>query len=471
MTQQAMASYLALDGNEIINAARLRAYVDHGITPGGYSVRAIGCAGLPGILPCIDSDAPALGYQLPELDGAPWYDPAVPESKDFAGLLVTSATVSAPYSRAVTANIGEGQVLGRQKLNGRTVVITGWLIGRTCCATSYGLTWLSSALGDSPCVDGDCGGSDLDFLSCCPNTCQDEGCLRVCGEDGQEVYVRANEDSEWQRGTDFWRRFKGAGIVDGPNVLDCHGTTCGCGCGSMIQVEFTLATAKPYIYHLGETIVKDLPIPPCPGGACDTCDIKWVVDCVDPCEVCDITWVVDCLDGGCSSQCREDPECPLPDLPPSAANTIPLDRCGCISMCTNSMIVPVSGEREWGSSVLNIDVFAGSAPMRNLRIYLLDNPSGQSCSMVDTDCDAFGSILIDYIPAGGTLHFNGETKKITVECNGVIRDSGRNVTDITGQPFAWPEITCCDICVKLTTDCNHTASNATVSIERVDRDL
>lgn len=492
MTQQAMQSYLALGGNEIVNAARLKAYVDNGLAPGRYSVRAIGCAGLTGILPCLDCEVPECGYQLPELDDAPWYDPTVPESKDFAGLLVTSATVSAPYSRVVSSNIGDGQVLGRQKLNGRSIVVTGWLIGRTCCSVSYGLSWLASAIGDNPCADmAGCGGADLDFLSCCPEMCQGEGCLRVCTDDDidcvSEVYVRADEESEWQRGTDFWRRFKGTGVVDGPNVLDCHGATCGCGSGSLVQVEFTLATSKPYAYHMADSIIKDLPIPACPDDACDDCDIKWVLGCTDggcgcldsndECiepgvDECNINWDLGCTSGGCI-HCSDDPNCPFPTLPPSASDPVPVDQCGCLSMCTSSMIVPVSGERKWGSSVLNIDVSAGSRPMRNMRIYLINNPTDGLCSdLIDQECNAFGSFLIDYIPAGGILHVDGETKQITVDCaNGSSRDAGRNVTDVTGTPFAWPEITCDNICVKFTFDCNHLSSNATISIDRVDRDL
>lgn len=461
-----MASFLALNGVEIVNAARLKSYVDHGLSPNKYEVRCTGCEGLTGIIPLISSAPPECGYQLPELDDAPWYDPAVPESKDFAGLLVTSATVSAPYSRVTTPNIGEGQVLGRQKLNGRTIVITGWLIGRTCCATSYGLSWLSSAIGDSPCDDKPgCGGGDLDFLSCCPELCQDEGCFRTCVDDDtdciSEIYVRPHVESEWQRGTDFFRTFRGAGVVDGPNILDCQGTSCGCGCGSLLNVEFTLATSKPYAYHPADSIVKNLAVP----------------DCTDACAGCGITWVTDCgTDGPCGSpaDCTDDPDCPFPALPPAATGSIPLDQCGCITMCVSTpLIVPVDGERKFGSSVLNIDVAAGSSVMRNLRIYLLDNPTDGPCSdLASEECEAFGSVLIDYVPAGGTLHFNGEQRTLTIECaDGTSRDAGRNVTDVSGLPFAWPEITCDNICVKFLFDCVHTAADATISIDRVDRDL
>lgn len=268
MTAQAISSYLALCGNEIINAARLKAYIDNGIKPAGFSLKLRGCEGLVDILPDASSDAPIGGYQLPELDNAPWYDPAMPESANFAGLMVIDVTMSAPYSRTVTPNIGTGQTLGRLKKNGRTILVHGFLIGKTCCAVSYGKSWLTSVLAGARCDTGDCEGCSIEFLSCCPSIgTKEDDCITTQNEDGTwSIFTRGEHDSEYQRGSDFFRRMHGAGVIDGPNELSCHGSTCGCGTGLIVEVDFTLATASPYLNSFGVEIISDLNPPSCGGG-------------------------------------------------------------------------------------------------------------------------------------------------------------------------------------------------------------
>lgn len=465
MTNSAMASYMSLCGNELFNGARTKAYIDNGIFPKGFTFHCQGCEGLIDLLPCIDSRPPsATGcYDLPETDGAPWYDPAVPESKNFAGLMVTEVTMSAPYSRTVTDNIGNGQTLGRLKLKGRTIVVRGWLVGKTCCATQYGLRWLTSALGEPSCGDS-CGGCELDFLDCCPNISGEDDCLTtIVNDQGQaddctyDVYVRQPDSTEFQRGQDFFRRMNGVGITDGPTVLQCKGRSCGCGCGGILEIEFTLNTESPYINHLGIPVLEKTAAPVCPTD--DDCDIIWSTDCGDdgPCP-----GVPDCL--------VDDPYCVQPVLPPSPA-IVGLS-CACTSTQSKTIFRAAKSSREWGSSTLNFEVYAGSKPLRNLAIRVYQNPLNLACSEDTFDnCDACSTFLISYVPAGGVLRFSGEEREVTIECNNQTRNALGSVAGADGLPFDWPDLTCSNMCYSLEFDCFNTAADATFSVERVDRDL
>lgn len=439
MSQQAMASYLSLGGNEIVNAARLKAYVDAGLAPSGFNILCSGCEGLEDILQCINEDAPPGGYQLPELPAlpadpeghwrAPWYDPNVPESKNFAGLLVTSVTVSSPYSREVTNGIGNGGTLGRLRINPRTIVVHGFLIGKTCCATQYGLQWLTSVLTGSGCEN--CGGDDLDFLTCCPSINGEDACITVTDpETGRgTIYVRPNEESEYERADDFWRTMHNVGLVSGPDVISCKGNSCGCGCGALIEVEFTLAAASPYmnslekeILHVVPTLVgcKDNPddeetvtIDPtdpatedcaddhitivetvenevCPDDG-DTLEVEWL-ECPESNDLCNITWIPVGDGELCASasdcpplpSCIEDPFCPAPPVPPVPSMIVAPD-CACIPLRSTRVFATVTPTRVWGSSTINFEVYAGDKDMRNLAIRIWQNPLGKDCSV--TGCE------------------------------------------------------------------------------------
>lgn len=460
---QALTSYMNLCGNEIVNAARTSRYIQHGLVPNGFSFKCDGCEGLVDILPCLGDEPLAAGYQLPELDNAPWYDPQVPESKNFAGLYVLSATMSAPYSRSVTPNIGVGSSLGRLKLNGRNIVVRGWLVGKTCCSVQYGLKWLTDALGGDPCGSGDCGGCDLDFLRCCPSIGDaEDSCLVTEDEYGhQTIYVRPDSDSEYQRAEDFFARMHNVGVVDGPHVLSCKGGSCGCGCGTILEVEFTLHAGSPYMNSLAEEIFTVDPFPGCEGDDSE-CPVVWQLG--PTCE----------SSARCQEppDCLEDPKCPAPKLPPAKGRALPLG-CGCIPLRTETFCSSIIPQKDWGSSTLNFEVYAGSKPIRNLAIRVFQNPQQRDCGDRDffDECEACATLIVNYVPAGGTLRFSGEERTVTVTCGAKTRSAARNISGLDELPFDWPDLSCVPMCACVTIDCASTASDASMRIFRVDRSL
>lgn len=672
MTQQAMASYARLAGSELWNQARLQAYVRHGVRPPQYGFATLppGCQGLLEILPDIGVTVPVDGYQLPELDPAPWYDVNVPESKNFAGFLVTSVTLSSPYNRPVTSGVGDGWNLGRLQTMGRTIVAHGFIIAKTCCAAAYGKSYLTAMLGSPDCANsGGCGGGTscgthtLEFLGCCPAISGEDDCLRINdGEGGTETYVRSDGPSEWESAASFFRRMNGVGVVSGPEILGCRGGSCGsCGaCGSVLEFEVTLAAESGFLNSLGEVIFS--------AEAPDSCE-------EDP-ETCQITWVTDEAcdpedpEGLCTPApgCVEDPFCPPPALPPQPRRS--MVACGCSTpLQAQRICANVDTIREWGSSTLVTTVSAGAEDLRNLVIRVWDNPDDEDCAdcldgggvgdielravgpvtlnnveilndfhviggdgclgdgsdatyfdsmfgwstaevtdalqvlppggsyvqadinlhvrlsmtgggaspgevaiflgndpdgtspsevagfapaggwgggtgfyvpLVDgtiqdlviplrltpwgasvadvvaaleagaylifntaqnvdfdtdpvvriyeasvvltgdeppptpcpfPDCDACSTLLVSYIPAGGVLTVDGENRRVTLECGGVVRSAAQNITDVQGRPFTFPELTCRPLVVSAQFDCANISPDASVVITRVDRDL
>lgn len=462
VVQQAMASYMNLCGNEIVNAARLKAYVANGITRHNWLVK--GCEGLEEILPCLDSAPPnpASGYTLPELDDAPWYDKNVPESKNFAGLLVTDVKLSTVMTRGVTDNIGNGATLGRLRHGSRTITVTGWLVGKTCCAVAYGQSWLTSALADPPCTDGDCG---LDFLSCRPAMSGEDACIYTVDDNGdQQIYVREDEGSEYQRAEDFFRRINEVGLLSEPTVLECRGTACGCGaCGTTVKVEFTLVAASAYINSMETLVLPPSLRPNCPTEAGLLCGITWVPEatCDDPIDLC--YHPQDTL---------EDPLCALPTLPPSPVTKS--GGCGCLPLDGGVRVVSsLMPYRKWGSSTLNFEVVAGAKALRNLAIRVWQNPMELDCSdsLTFPDCDACVTMLVSYVPAGATLRFSGERRKVTITDGDQTINASRSVTTVDGQPFSWPDIACVPVCAAVDFDCINAAPDSKVTIWRVERDL
>lgn len=460
-----LGSYGALCSNELWNMERTAQYILNGIKPGRFNFRCSGCPGLQDILPCIDSEVPVgqPSYQLPEIDNAPWYDPAVPESRNFAGLYITSVTMSSPYTRTSTANIGDGATLGRLKRNARTLVVTGFLVGKTCCASDAGLRWLTSALGGSGCAGGDCEGCDFDFLACCPYTGDEDSCLTTEDSSGnQTVYMRSSETGEMTRGSDFWRRLKHVGVVSGPEVLQCVGASCGCGCAALTEVTFTLLAGNPYIMHIGEVIA----------------DAESLADC--GAELCSITWVpkAAAMAAGisCTTGCvepvadfLEDPNCPLPALPPEPI--VATSNCGCLPADSKQICFSAAPERVWGDSTLILQVFSGATELRDLDIYVQQNPAGQDCEEFTDYCTACLSMRITYVPPNSIFELNGEERTVTVTRGSEVRNASQNLTAGDGTAFDWPDIACAPVCICVRYGCESTDPAATISLIRVDRDL
>lgn len=459
--------YANMCGVELWNQSRFAAYMANGVKPPRSSLRCEPCAGLVDLVPCLEDEPPehdapiADGYQLPDLDDAPWYDPLVPDSKDFAGLYVLETVLSPAVDRRMVQNVGHGATLTRARYQGRTLYVRGLLAGRTCCAVDYGMKWLTQALLGDGCSG--CSGCDLTFLTCTPSTLDESECLMVLEDDGTRVpYFRPDESSEMSRGLDYVRRMYGAGLLNGPEVLGRRGGGCGCGCSAVTEVEFTIGLGTPWMYGLEEAVLEDVVLGGCDPGECrltfrddDACDP------LDPCTV--------------TTPCSEDPDCAEAVAPPLTAG-YPTQDCGCIPFVVGRNCMQVPGAQEWVDHALVIEVNAGSEPMRNLQVFAWQNPMGLDCCAEANEtyfeaCSACASLIVSYVPAYGVLRFDSVTREVTITCNNLTRPATRALATVEGRPFEWFDLTCQDICLGFEVDCANTAADATVSVWRAGREL
>ena len=154
--------YLTFAGTEIVNRARLNAYVS---------------AFMPGLLrdscECPCDDLPAAvgdhGYSTPFGDQAPWVDEDDPATGQFYGVMVNSMRGIDDSSRVVSYDEairdGGAQVGGREGVKEVRFVMTAFAGSEA--AMESGWRWLKSAL-KGECSKETAVGADLCFFSSCP---------------------------------------------------------------------------------------------------------------------------------------------------------------------------------------------------------------------------------------------------------------------------------------------------------------
>ncbi|WP_037870674.1 hypothetical protein [Streptomyces sp. SPB074] len=474
--------YLTLSGTEIANHARLSRYLE---TVGSPLTEASPCG-------CETFDAALVGdepYTTPEEDAAPWWDPDVPESADFAGLLVldVKGIDDSPVSRSVSAAVTGGAALGPANVGARTLTVSGVLLGSSCCGVEYGLRWLGRAL--EGCTGPGCGGDCLSLFNCCPS-----------GEaaDPEEFAARHR------------RTLRRVALVSGPTVTARHGGggcsgSGGCSVGAdMLQVEFVLTAGTPWAWtdpvrvldvevptdDGSECVVwcvhpKDEPLAPEPvcleltDAACAPGTVRVEAAEGDGSEVdCSVVWLDDSLTERPCATCRlaecpderdvcGDPSCttPAPPVPP------PPETCFRRALAVNSQAyeLDLSDWPRWFGSVPMIEVHAGSRELRRVTVSFFERSStheGMTCAQVAEEerCRPHSVFEIGYVPAGGVLTLDGQVGRATVECAGAYGTS----TDAYGRdglPLAFPLLDCARYCVLVEADAIVTpAADASLSI-------
>jgi hypothetical protein len=403
--------YLCFAGSEIANNCATVAYARGGYS--NFDVRDCGCC-----------EGFALGaleteFSTPAGDNQPWIDAKEPDSADFAGLLITDITGldTAPFERTVIDVVGGGAVLGRGRYGARTIVVTGVLIGGSCCAVDYGLRWLASALRgscDTTTGSSRCAGDDLIFYTCCPEVCEDAPGFTTV----QACFAP------------YKRTLHRVALTSGPEIIATQGTGCGCCQSCPVQtVQFTLTAGEPYAYSDPMVITEATALEPmasdCPvwvkvpkGTACAQAN-----ECADP------------------PDCALDPLCPQPVAPPSVptvfnpCSCIPLERStACVNVPANTISVNAEG-------VPIIEVFAGMTALRNVVVQIFTNPQGLPADQLDP-CSACSTVTVAYIPPSGTLTLDGTTKKATITCPGSSPTPANTIIGGANQPFSWPTFDC-----------------------------
>ncbi|WP_435111321.1 hypothetical protein [Nocardiopsis synnemataformans] len=409
-------NWLMLGGVEIVNTARVQAY-----TVGGCGGAQVGCS-CPGLAQAIEGDDDFPGYgQDPVSDGAPWVDPAVPESADFLGIVGLDGeglSVGTASRTPVDLALG-GANIGALRHRRREFTIKVTLVARSQAGLSYGSAWLASQLEG----DDDCWGSEACLFAWCPSTAAEgDRAVRHLYDTGllegptPTALFKASEEV-WYQATEFV-------LVAGNSYL----------------------YSDPYIELDHRDGVQDIVRVP-PGGI--------EAECVD------------------APPCAYDPDCPPPPLPPLPPQ--PVDPCwpttGFQAQRTMFSVAP-GGVAAAYDTVPIVRVETGDAPLRRLSVRFYANPTGAPCSRFIDRCLACGEANVAYLPAGSVLTLDGRRQRTVLDCSG---GRGLALSEPTpfgpnGGLFSWPVISCANgLCVEVLWQRHGAADNVRVNIDMASR--
>lgn len=370
----------------------------------------------------------------PVTDLACWYDPLIPESEDFLGIIVTDVKGlrQSVYKREVSDSVTGGSILGKPTRVGKNLVFTALVIASSEGGFDYGMEWLRRQFeGDNRCPkDGSscssCHGQVLTLRVHCPN------------------------DTDRDRGL---RMFPTAGTVDGISLIEDSYPMGRQNCYVMREVTWTMATetdasfspdpvsgcelpaSDPAVFNrLGNCLGAEVEFPCCPicGDTCDSCTTDPGCDCIPP-------FVLEPVQVGVTAPCFTDPLCRL---------------VGAIGL----NCVPSGYE-----AALRFTFFSGFDPsdpvftkfgMRNAVIRIWENPPVGDPDAPDDlpeplpvpttgdEYDAFvathlpcAEIGVSWMPAASELVIDGLTGNSWLKCQGECVDHSERVFMISGDMF------------------------------------
>lgn len=368
------AGWMAYDGTEVINSARLSSYLSGSgcVLSGGSSI----------CMPCPDlvrevSDPP---FFSPEVDNAPWYDPAVPVSAEFLGV----GGIDIEGLWAHPSSVVDGVVV-------RDMTIRVVLAGRSEAAVSYGLAWLAMALRGSYCPTGSCIGGQMCVAVACPTDTAPDPVRTL-------VDVAALERPEvvqiWQQQGITWWEVEFVMRSRNPGMFQ----------DSQINLMFTVASGEVETVNLLDAYQRCNEVLPC----------------------------------------ATDPLCPRPVIPEVPEAPIdacyPVEDFAAHRQIASVEGVSVPS---WLELVPQITVRAGSAPLRNVVIRFYQNPLGLDCGqLIAADpCTACTDITVLYIPANGETTIDGRVSRAQTTCVGGDVDVPA-LYGPGGRTFSWPSFSC-----------------------------
>jgi hypothetical protein len=426
--------YLSYGGVEVVNHTRLTKYLQ---TVGSPLTTYSGC-GCPTFGPEILGDLP---YTTPDDEDspAPWYDPDVPESREFAGIMVLDieGLDDHPVERTVAGGIAGGGAIGPARALPRTITVTAVVLGSTCCGVDYGLHWLGQVL--QGCAAGECDGDCLVVYNCCP---------------GEELDpITFNERHR--------RTLRRTALIEGPRVMARAGDGCAAGeCqagADILTVEWVMTAAVPWLWTDAMPVLEVTPPMDLDGSCVDWCVHPTGEGCPGGCRF------AACVDP--TAACA-DPLC-KPDLPPLPG--APLSTCFCVPLAAERACyeMDLTSRPNWSSDVPIVTIRAGSSDLRNLTVEIYEQgEDGMTCEEVAdfNRCSPQNYWHVSFVPAGGAVTLDGQTGRATVECGGMCETSP-DVYGQDGMPPTYKPLECASFCVCLSTDIeNPPAPDAVVTL-------
>lgn len=392
----------------------------------------------------LDWDGCEYTYPANPHNPAPWYDPLIPESQLFYGIIFD--TINGLDAPSFTRSTNNGK-LGSIRYEGRKLEFSGTMFASSCVAADYGKQWLSQALNVEPCFG--CGTGDLTYRKFCPKDYCCEPPVSTFTDNG----MRTMHDVGLLEPPVFSSIFSNptTPLSDSGSCAECH---------CMIQrVTFTLLAENHKMFLE--------PIPACASN------------------------VWDLSAPACPDWCAVEPEAPLictpPDSTDSAAWGPVCDFCKMLSCaCDFSNLsagspgwceplgsvdnwCTIPAQPAWLGSASVITIKAGSKDLRNLRIAAYENELGLACP------DAFAPgkrkpcavLEIPYLCAGTTLVIDGGKETVAITAPGVSQRGDAYVYGDQGSAFSWVRPGCNPLCIVARADVLNTATDASFTISAV----
>lgn len=351
-------------------------------------------------------DLPALTWTTPEADDAPWYDPSVPESADFLGVMIEEMTLGVPWSREARSR-RTGAALGPGRLGGRELNAVGWVYTRSAAATWYARQWLFEALAGPAGCDG-------------------------CSLPDALIWTHCDPASP-RAGRRTLRRVGLTGF--NPEVEPDFPRSCGFKFEATLTAEVGALFLDPVNVLATDLLVGD--------PVCNIC-----TPCPTPPDSC-----------SCGDR--------LPAPRVTTALDLSASYCEPVEVYRTQGLI--DAPTYWRDATAVIRVKADDQGLANTRIRGWVNPVGLTDLSLFECQDPCLEIEVGCVPPGGELVIDGTTREATLVCEMVSRNGYAQLSS-GGRRFAWPDVSCHGLLVAVDSDAYNTGPGSSVSIDLVERE-
>lgn len=394
-----------LGTTEIANASRAVTYTRGAECLGRTNVRV----GMDDSWPLTSKFLGHEPYESPAADGAPWFDPAVPESGDFYGVwpMSVDGLDTTEIKQAEGQAAGDGGYFGIPRAPIRVVKVEALVLASTPAGGAYGLTWLSQALlGDS--CSAPSTGRVLRFLRSLPITGAVPTTPDVMAAGLHEE--RSVLDVVCTDVVSVKDAF-GAYLPDGRRAPTCS------------RVTFALSAGNPWLWGAERQLVAAKSLA---SGTAMTVAFERQES------------------GVCPSACAPttprltDPS--RPPVTPLPRPITPAASVGCEPLESKRIVavVPSAAVSNWETVVPTVIVRTGPVAERNVRIQWV-----RGSGVVDLQCNTIGEAMIGYVPPNATFILDGVTGKPVANYNGLSNiDATAVVSGRSGGPWRAPQLRC-----------------------------
>lgn len=375
--------YLAFGGVEIINGARVAAYLK------AFAPKLDITCDAEGLHTALGHGA----YVSPAADGAPWYQDQRPATGRFYGLFPEKMTGAEDSTREVpvTELAGDGAVHTKSRYAAREIRFVATAFAADEEAMDEGLAWLRDVLAADGCGTG---GGGI-------------GCT------GHVARLFTAHPSTTAEALSMQRSFYKAETTEAPRVMQRLNMKS----AVAWRVEFTLTAGRPWAFT-AETAVATLDLP---SGASYTDPVG---------ENCSLEY-------DAYNDFIDDPYFTAIAKPPRPPVILPPNILDISSWRRRTLGLPVSATRRWGRVVPVVRVMTAGAAAQFVRLRFYRG------STVLSGCGYDGEFIVSYLPANAVLKIDGIRQEISVTlADGRVVPGGHLLYGSDGRPFMWPSMGC-----------------------------